>query len=613
MAEHAKDDRQESQARRLVEWALTVDTTDPLRVRQGRMAALMVLAFGPLTLIPLAVAAYLSAGASSTLPLMVGGRIVMVAAGWVLIFLINRRGATTLAGVLLALIALLLEISLLKQSGPLTTNVVALVVPIILAGLFGSPEAALVFAAITAVSYLFINLNANPSYLTSGALAKSGLVYLSLAFVAVLSWLLARTTKQAVDESEERGLALVVQRSDLEAQIMSQSQRLQATMAVARAIAGARDLDALLDDIVRLMRETFRYYHVQVFLIDEEGQYAVLHKSTGEVGRQLLAQGHRLLVGSLSVIGQATAGGQPVIARDTDKDAVHRHNELLPQTRSEMAIPLSIGYEVIGALDLQSRESDAFSPEEVPTLRALADQLAVAVQNARLFERAEGSLRQLGQEVTQHTWAEFLAEVSEMGQRQVYGPEPEMLRAHRDEVIRQIVGSGGVLFSDGADGRQCFLAAPVVVREQIVGVIGVEPSERHEWTQSDIRLIQAVAERAALAVENARLYVQSRRAVERERLIGDMVTKMQHAPNLSLLLKSVTAELARALGTDNVYAELGVEASPDDRRQVSEVEVEEPQGGSPSQIAATGQEEDPATTGEGPVLPDEPEEARAEL
>jgi K+-sensing histidine kinase KdpD len=187
-----------------------------------------------------------------------------------------------------------------------------------------------------------------------------------------------------------------------------------------------------------------------------------------------------------------------------------------------------------------------------------------------------------------------------------------MLRKHRDEVIRQIMGSGGVLFSDGAEGQQCFLAAPVVVREQIVGVIGVEPSERQEWTQNDIRLIQAVAERAALAVENARLYIQSRRAVERERLIGDMVTKMQHAPNLSLLLQSVTAELARALGTDNVYAELGVEASPADRRrQVSE--VEESQDDSASEVAVEAREEGPASTGEGPVSPDEPEEARAEL
>ena len=151
-----------------------------------------------------------------------------------------------------------------------------------------------------------------------------------------------------------------------------------------------------------------------------------------------------------------------------------------------------------------------------------------------------------------------------------------------------------------------------MVRDQIVGVIGVEPSIRQEWAQNDIRLIQAVAERAALAVENARLYIQSRRAVERERLIGDMVTKMQHAPNLSLLLQSVTAELARALGTDNVYAELGVEATPaDQRRQVSE--VEQPPDDSTSEIAAGGREEDPASTGDGPVPPDEPEEARAEL
>jgi GAF domain-containing protein len=616
MAEHGTDDRQESRAGRLVDWILTVNTVDPLRMRQGRLAALVALAFELLTLIALGVTIYLRAsGSPAESPFLGSGRIALLATVWMIIYLVNRGGATVLAGVAVSLVTLLLDVALLSQSGPLTANVVALVVPIILAGLFGPPVAALVFAVVTAGAYLLVNLSANPAYLASDALAETGLVYANLAFVAVLSWLLARTTKQAVEESEERGLALVLQRSELQAQIMGQSQRLQATMAVARAIAGARDLDALLDDIVRLMRETFQYYHVQVFLVDETHHYAVLHKSTGRVGQQLLAQGHRLPVGSLSVIGQVTAGGQPVIARDTDTDTVHRRNELLPDTRSEMAIPLSVGHEVIGALDLQSLESDAFAPDEIPTLRALADQLAVAIQNARLFEQAEDSLRELrelGQEVTQQSWVEFLTDVREMGRRQVFGPEPDLIRVHRDEVIRQIMVSGGVLFSDGFDGRQCFLAAPIVVRDQIVGVIGVEPSERHEWTQNDIRLIQAVAERAALAVENARLYVQSRRTVERERMVGDMVIKMQHAPNLNLLLQSVTAELARALGTDNVYAELSVEATPaDQRRQVSE--VEQPPDDSTSEIAAGEREEGPATTDDGPVPPDEPEEARAEL
>jgi GAF domain-containing protein len=616
MAEHGRDDKQESQARGFAEWILTVNTVDPLRMRQGRLAALVVLAFELLTLAALGFTVYLRAsGSPPASPFLESGRIMLLAAVWMIIYLANRRGATALAGVALTLVTLLLDIALLSQSGPLTANVVALVVPIILAGLFGPPAGALVFAVITAGAYLLVNLYANPAYLTDNTVVETSLVYVNLAFVAVLSWLLARTTRQAVTESEERGLALVAQRNDLEAQIMSQSQRLQATMAVARAIAGMRGLDALLDDIVRLMRETFHYYHVQIFLVDEERHYAVLHKSTGRVGQQLLAQGHRLPVGSLSVIGQVTAGGQPVIARDTDTDTTHRRNELLPNTRAEMAIPLSIGREVIGALDLQSLEADAFTPDEIPTLRALADQLAVAIQNARLFEQAESSLRELrelGQEVTQQSWAEFLSEVREMGRRQIYGPEPGLISAHREEVIRQVMASGGVLFSDSTDGRMCFLAAPIAVRDQIVGVIGVEPSERHEWTQGDIRLIQAVAERAALAVENARLYVQSRRAVERERLIGDMVTKMQHAPSLNLLLQSVTTELARALGTDNVYAELSVEAMPADwRKQVSE--AGQPPGDSTSEIAAGVREETPANTGDGPVAPDEPEEARAEL
>ena len=188
------------------------------------------------------------------------------------------------------------------------------------------------------------------------------------------------------------------------------ARQLQAVAEVSRAVSSLLDLDELLNTTVELIRDAFGYYHVQVFLVDEENYAAWLRASTGEVGHKLLGRKHHLIVGSQSVIGQVTAAGKPVVARDTDRDAVHRRNELLPDTRAECAVPLRIGTRIIGALDVQSTEPDVFDEEDIAILQTLADQLAVAIENARAYqqqlETAE-RLRELDQLKTQ-----FLANMS---------------------------------------------------------------------------------------------------------------------------------------------------------------------------------------------------------
>ncbi len=188
------------------------------------------------------------------------------------------------------------------------------------------------------------------------------------------------------------------------------AKQLEAVAEVSRAVSSLLDLDELLNTTVELIRDAFGYYHAQVFLVDDENYAAWLRASTGEVGRILLERKHHLIVGSQSVIGQVTATGKPVVARDTDRDAVHRRNELLPDTRAECAVPLRIGTRIIGALDVQSTEPDVFDEEDIAILQTLADQLAVAIENARAYqqqlETAE-RLRELDQLKTQ-----FLANMS---------------------------------------------------------------------------------------------------------------------------------------------------------------------------------------------------------
>jgi putative methionine-R-sulfoxide reductase with GAF domain len=172
----------------------------------------------------------------------------------------------------------------------------------------------------------------------------------------------------------------------LEAQVEERTRQIRTAAAVARAVVSTPILDDLLRRAVELIRDRFGYYHVSIFMLDDEGKYAVLRESTGEVGRALKARGHQLAVGSQSIIGWVTGNNEPRVASDVSTDPVHFKNELLPETRSEAAVPLQVGGTVLGALDVQSTNPGAFSAEDIEVLQTLADQLSAAIQNARLAQ-----------------------------------------------------------------------------------------------------------------------------------------------------------------------------------------------------------------------------------
>jgi GAF domain-containing protein len=554
-----------SSPQRPLDWLVHTEARDPAVRRRGRITAslLVVAAIAALLLLVgrLIVSVTTPGGASAVSIALPSAISLLVLFG---LFMLNRRGYTAAAGGLLALLILILDFVFTDMAGRSLPGPAALIMPVLIAGLLGPPISAFVIAVLAVIGHFALNAQADPQFVSEVGSNAPGLLnlYVQLFAAAFASWLFARTTHTALAESSEYSLALTQQRQDLETRVTTQSRYLQATTTIARSIVGLRDIDELLADTVDLVRDTFDYYHVQVFLVDEERQYAVLHSSTGEAGRVLLERSHRLPIGSLSVIGQVTAGGRPVIARDTDADAVHRRNELLVDTRSEMALPLLANNKVIGALDLQSTESDAFGPDVIPILQSLADQLAIAIENARLYTQTQSSMRELEElygDVTERSWAEFLAQTREEEKRQVYGSETKSLEVQRSVIVKRVLGTGGVIISTGSDGRQPFLAAPVIVRNEVVGVIGVEPDGPREWTQDDLQLMQNIAERTALAVENARLYLQSQRVADRERLVNTIAGRLQRAPTLQLLLQSAADELSRALGTENVYAEISLD------------------------------------------------------
>jgi putative methionine-R-sulfoxide reductase with GAF domain len=167
---------------------------------------------------------------------------------------------------------------------------------------------------------------------------------------------------------------------------------LQASARVSHAVSQIRDVNTLLSQVTQLISQHFGFYHAGIFLVDESGDYAVLRATNSDGGQRMLARQHRLAVGAQGGVGFVTGTGQSRIASDVGSDATFFDNPDLPETRSEMTLPLRVGDRIIGALDVQSTEPAAFGQEDVALLSILADQVAIAIENAQLFEQAQQAL-----------------------------------------------------------------------------------------------------------------------------------------------------------------------------------------------------------------------------
>ena len=340
---------------------------------------------------------------------------------------------------------------------------------------------------------------------------------------------------------------------------------LQAAAEVGHAAASLLNLDELLPQVTRLISQRFGFYHVGIFLLDETGEYAVLRAANSEGGQRMLAQGHRLKVGEQGIVGYVTGTARPRIALDVGADAVHFKNPLLPHTRSELALPLMIGGRVLGALDVQSTEEAAFTEEDVAVLQVLADQVAMAIQNARLFEELQTSLREISalyQQYSQEAWSRIVSGDSSVGYEYDRWRVTPVDRRLPPEVVRRLQAGRVAILENGQNGgdrRGSTLIAPIMLRDQVIGAVGFEgDSPDHQWSPEEIALVEAVTGQVALALENARLFEEAQGRAARERLIAEATTRMRASLDLETVLKTATHEIAQALGLAAVDLRLGL-------------------------------------------------------
>ncbi len=344
-------------------------------------------------------------------------------------------------------------------------------------------------------------------------------------------------------QERTRDLALANQQSQRRAK------QFEAITLVSNAISSIRSLDQLLPQIAKVISQEFGYYHVGIFLLDDRKEYAVLSASNSEGGQRMLARGHRLKVGEQGIVGYATASGQPRIALDVGKDAVFFDNPDLPKTRSEIALPLKIGNIVVGALDVQSTEAAAFNEEDIRTLSLLADQVSLAIENARLFDQARKSLDEaetVYRQYIRQAWRRLPKEqklagilYSADGIQHIATPEDwqRILQEKRKQPAEEQIHIHTV---------------PLQIRGEKIGDLNIQIPAGKELTPEQQDLIKAVAERVAIAAENARLFDETTRRAERERLVSDITTKIRSVNEPERMVEIALEELKAALGATQI-------------------------------------------------------------
>ena len=344
---------------------------------------------------------------------------------------------------------------------------------------------------------------------------------------------------------------------DLEQRVADRTQEIErragqiaAGAQVSHAASQVLDPDELLRQVVELIHKRFDVYYAGVFLVDESEQQAVLHAGSGAAGQTMLERSHKLAVGDSSMVGWACAHKQARIALDVGEEAVRFANPLLPLTRSEMALPLRVGDRVIGALDIQSTQAQAFDEGDITALQGMADQIAVALENARLFQQSQSSLQEIervNRLLTQRGWDVFLrsahtdfAEFHQPGAASLTPQEVEKLTQQRSP----------------AD-QDSMVSVPLRARGQVLGTLVVErAADRPEWSVTELGLLEEMAAQAAQALESARLYEEPQRLAARERIISQVTSRMHESLDVRTVLRAAAQEMRQALGVPEMTIRL---------------------------------------------------------
>jgi GAF domain-containing protein len=519
----------------------------------------------------------LKIGSTDTSNFILLGIIIALGIGWA----IMRSGAVMLAGyITISMIWIGSTLLAFTGSGLRGSGFISYFVVILLAGLLVGARAAVGVAILSVfsafgLSYIeSIGRLIDPVDPPLDIAVESSFLFLLSAFII---WLIITSLRNALQatitnasqleitnkELSELRTALEVRIHERTTTLEKRASQLQTVSTLARTIASVQDLNVLLPNIARLVSEQFGFYHTGIFLLDDSRSNAILKAASSEGGQRMLVREHQLPLDSESIVGYVASHGEPRIALDVGTDAVYFNNPDLSETRSEIALPLRVSGKVIGALDVQSTQNNAFSEDDIEVLSTLADQVAIAIENARLFGDAQKALaesRSTFEKYVQQEWSNFVQQVRHTGFT-FDGKQVTVLDTSKREQPRAVMQTGSLVLEKGKASST--VSVPIKLRGQIIGVLDVRSKRGpRDWTREEIMLLEAAAERAALALENSRLLEGAQRRAARERTIGEISSKIGSASDFNSILRATVEEMGRRIGAAEVIFEL---ESPADR------------------------------------------------
>ncbi|HCB01162.1 MAG TPA: hypothetical protein DEP19_02155 [Anaerolineae bacterium] len=336
------------------------------------------------------------------------------------------------------------------------------------------------------------------------------------------------------------------------------ARQFQAVAEVTRIISSIQNLEKLLPRITEVISEQFNIYHTRIFLLDSNKQFAMLRAANSFGGRKMLERGHKLEIGQTGIVGFVTATGQPRIALDVGADAVFFNNPDLPNTRSEMALPLRYAGEIIGALDVQSTEPNAFSQDDVDVLFTLADQVAVAINNARTIEEAQNALEEAQIAIRKSTleaWQVLRPKNLRVGMELKESAVKTLEKPLQGEHIQEALSKGKTVFTNGNE-KESKLAIPIRLRGEVVGIVIINVRNQRELSQDDIEIAESISERLSLAIENATLLQAAQYRADLERVTTDITSRIGASTRFETILQTAAQELSKALGGSDVLVQI---------------------------------------------------------
>lgn len=371
----------------------------------------------------------------------------------------------------------------------------------------------------------------------------------------------------------------------LEAQVAARTQRLETIAVVSERLTGILDFDQLLQELVNEIKAKFSYYHAQVYVLDDNRQNLVLAAGVGEAGAQMKARGHQISLDAPTSLVARAARTDEVVRVDNVREAADwLPNPLLPDTRAEMAVPIILEGQVVGVLDVQQDRVAGLDETDASLLRSLANQVAVAIRNARQFTQTQAALdeaQRLQRVYLGQAWEHLLTTrpTTDFEYRLAPLPPlseiitPEALAAlQQAQTVKLESVKGGVKenklvpavdsnASINPPAAPIALATPLKLRDEVIGVLGLHAEDaQRSWTEDEIALIEAVSEQMSLAIENARLFEESQRSAWRDQVVSETTAKVWSAAQMEEVLKAAVVQLGDKLRASEVVIRLGTEA-----------------------------------------------------